>query len=395
MPESASSSPSADRFYDGFGGKKKFFPLFFVSFYESCQLYREAGWNACREWEFIMSKVRAAIIGASGYAGEELIRLLIRHPEVDLRVITSRKEAGKNISDSFPRFGDYELKFSAPDVKAISETCDVAFLALPHGLAAEYAAPLVEAGVKVIDISADFRIRSTAKYKEYYGVDHPAPDFLKKAVYGLPERYRDQIKKADLIACPGCYPTSIILPTAPVLAAGLASPENIIVSADSGVTGAGRKVDLPYIFPECNESVRAYGIVRHRHLPEIEQELAVAAGVGELAMNFIPHLVPVNRGIFSTIIVKAAAGCTMDAVAEAYEKAYGAERFVRVLPKGKLPDTKHVTMTNSCEIGFVLDDHTGNLILCSVIDNLTKGASGQAVQNLNIRFGLDEAAGLL
>ena len=249
--------------------------------------------------------------------------------------------------------------------------------------------------MKVIDISADFRIRSTAKYKEYYGVDHPAPDFLKKAVYGLPERYRDQIKKADLIACPGCYPTSIILPTAPVLAAGLASPENIIVSADSGVTGAGRKVDLPYIFPECNESVRAYGIVRHRHLPEIEQELAVAAGVGELAMNFIPHLVPVNRGIFSTIIVKAAAGCTMDAVAEAYEKAYGAERFVRVLPKGKLPDTKHVTMTNSCEIGFVLDDHTGNLILCSVIDNLTKGASGQAVQNLNIRFGLDEAAGLL
>ena len=255
-----------------------------------------------------MSKVRAAIIGASGYAGEELIRLLIRHPEVDLRVITSRKEAGKNISDIFPRFGDYELKFSAPDVKAISETCDVAFLALPHGLAAEYAAPLVDAGVKVIDISADFRIRSTAKYKEYYGVDHPAPDFLKKAVYGLPERYRDQIRKADLIACPGCYPTSIILPTAPVLAAGLASPENIIVSADSGVTGAGRKVDLPYIFPECNESVRAYGIVRHRHLPEIEQELAAAAGVGELAMNFIPHLVPVNRGIFSTIIVKATAG---------------------------------------------------------------------------------------
>lgn len=342
-----------------------------------------------------MGQIRAAIIGASGYSGEELIRLLIRHPQVDLKIITSRKEAGKNISEIFPRFADSSLKFSAPDVAEIARTCDVAFLALPHGLAAEYAIPLIESGVKVIDISADFRIRSTAKYQEYYGCEHPSPELLKKAVYGLPERYRDQICNADLIACPGCYPTSIILPTSALLAAGLISPENIIVSSDSGVSGAGRKVDLAYIFPECNESVRAYGVVRHRHLPEIEQELAVAAGVDSLAMNFIPHLVPVNRGIFSTIIVRPTAAFSMEAAAQAYEKAYGNERFVRVLPAGKLPDTKHVTLTNSCEIGYVFDEHTGNLIICSVIDNLTKGASGQAVQNMNIRFGLEETAGLL
>lgn len=342
-----------------------------------------------------MAPVRAAIIGASGYSGEELIRLLLRHPGVELKIITSRKEAGKNISAIFPRFADSSLCFTAPDVAEIARTCDVAFLALPHGLAAEYAIPLIESGIKVIDISADFRIRSTAKYKEYYGADHPSPELLKKAVYGLPERYREQIRKADLIACPGCYPTSIILPTAPLLAAGLVSPENIIVSSDSGVSGAGRKVDLAYIFPECNESVRAYGVVRHRHLPEIEQELAVAAGVDSLAMNFIPHLVPTNRGIFSTIILRPTAKFSAEAAAEAYDKAYGKERFVRVLAAGKLPDTKHVTLTNSCEIGYVYDDHTGNLIVCSVIDNLTKGASGQAVQDMNIRFGLEESSGLL
>lgn len=342
-----------------------------------------------------MASVRAAIIGASGYSGEELIRLLIRHPSVDLRIITSRKEAGKSISAVFPRFADSSLCFTAPDVAEIARSCDVAFLALPHGLAAEYAIPLIESGIKVIDISADFRIRSTAKYKEYYGADHPSPELLKKAVYGLPERYREKIRTANLIACPGCYPTSIILPSAPLLAEGLVSPENIIVSSDSGVSGAGRKVDLAYIFPECNESVRAYGVVRHRHLPEIEQELAAAAGIESLAMNFIPHLVPANRGIFSTIVFRPTGKFSPEAAAQAYQKAYGNERFVRVLSEGKLPDTKHVTLTNSCEIGYVYDDHTGNLIVCSVIDNLTKGASGQAVQNMNILFGLDEAQGLL
>lgn len=342
-----------------------------------------------------MGKVRAAIVGASGYSGEELIRLLSRHPLVDLRVITSRQSAGKDISEVFPRFAGSGLKFSAPDVAQIAKECDVAFLALPHGLASEFAIPLIESGVKVIDISADFRLKSTAKYKQYYKEDHPSPELLKKAVYGLPERYRSAIKSADLIACPGCYPTSIILPTSALLAAGLVSPENIIVASMSGVSGAGRKVDLAYIFPECNESVRAYAITGHRHLPEIEQELAAAAGIDEVAMNFIPHLVPVNRGINSTIILNPLPGCTAEAVEEAYNKAYANEKFVRVLPKGKLPDTKHVTLTNVCEFGFVMDSHTGKLIVCSAIDNLTKGASGQAVQCMNIRFGLAETDGLL
>lgn len=342
-----------------------------------------------------MGKVRAAIVGASGYSGEELIRLLSRHPLVDLRVITSRQSAGKDISEVFPRFAGSGLKFSAPDVAQIAKECDVAFLALPHGLASEFAIPLIESGVKVIDISADFRLKSTAKYKQYYKEDHPSPELLKKAVYGLPERYRSAIKSASLIACPGCYPTSIILPTSALLAAGLVSPENIIVASMSGVSGAGRKVELPYIFPECNESVRAYAITGHRHLPEIEQELAAAAGIDEVAMNFIPHLVPVNRGINSTIILNPLPGCTVEAVEEVYNKAYANEKFVHVLSKGKLPDTKHVTLTNVCEFGFVMDSHTGKLIVCSAIDNLTKGASGQAVQCMNIRFGLAETDGLL
>lgn len=341
-----------------------------------------------------MSKIRVAIVGASGYAGEELIRILLRHPEVELKIITSRSNAGKPVSDVFPKFYGVPLEFSAPDVDQIAAECDAAFLALPHGLASEYAMPLIEKGVRVFDISADFRLKSTEKYQEYYGKPHPSPELLKEAVYGQPERYREQIRNARFIACPGCYPTSIILAAAPLLQAGLVKPENIIVASMSGVSGAGRKVDLAYIFPECNESIRAYGAVGHRHLPEIEQELAFAAGVPELSINFIPHLVPMNRGINSTIILKPTDAFSLEAVTEVYEKFYGAERYVKVLPAGKLPDTKHVFMTNSCEIGYAYDKHTGNLIVCSCIDNLTKGASGQAVQAMNIRFGISESAGL-
>ena len=342
-----------------------------------------------------MDKVRVAIVGAAGYAGEELLRLLSRHPYADIRVITSRQNAGKDIAEIFPRLAGTGLHFSMPDVEAIASGCDAAFLALPHGLAHEFAEPFINAGLTVIDISADFRLRSLEQYKKYYKIDHPAPGLLSDAVYGLPERYREQIRKAKLIACPSCYVTSILLPTTAILAAKLASPEGIVACSMSGVTGAGRKVDLPYIFPECNESVRAYGVAGHRHLPEIEQELAVAAGLPALRMNFIPHLVPTNRGIQSTVILDAAEGCTEEAVAEAFEKAYGNERFVRVLPAGKLPDTKHVTLTNCCEIGFKLDPHTGKLLLFSCIDNLTKGASGQAVQDFNIRFGFPEETALV
>ena len=342
-----------------------------------------------------MKKIRAAIVGAAGYAGEELLRILTRHPSVEIKIITSRQQCGKNIAEVFPRLAGTDLVFSMPDVPAILASCDVAFLALPHGLAAEYAAPLIRGGVPVIDISADFRLRSLEKYKEYYKVDHPAPDMLKQAVYGLPERYREDIRKSDLIACPGCYVTSVLLPATALLKAGLVSPENIIVASLSGVTGAGRKVDLPYIFPECNESMRAYSVTAHRHLPEMEQELAVAAGVPEVRINFVPHLVPLNRGINSTIFLTPTSKFSDEAVEQAYREQYGDAPFIRFLGKGKMPDTKHVTMTNFCEFGYTFDKHTNRVVLCSCIDNLTKGASGQAVQNMNIRFGLPETEGLL
>ncbi|OPZ31468.1 MAG: N-acetyl-gamma-glutamyl-phosphate reductase [Lentisphaerae bacterium ADurb.BinA184] len=341
-----------------------------------------------------MEKMRVAILGASGYSGEELLRLLLRHAGVEVTCITSRQNAGEPVGRVFPRFAESALRFVAPDVARIAACADVAFLALPHGTASEYAMPLLEAGVKVIDISADFRLRDAAVYKKYYKEEHPSPALLKTAVYGLPERYRAAIRGARLIACPGCYPTSIILPAAAVLAAGLVETGGIVAASLSGVSGAGRKVDLPYIFPECNESVRPYAVTGHRHLPEIEQELAAAAGIPALAMNFLPHLVPVNRGIHSTIVLQPKAGLAVEQVTAAMQAAYAAEPFVRLLGPGGLADTKHVTYTNMCEIGWTLDAHTGRLILSSAIDNLTKGASGQAVQCMNILCGFEEGCGL-
>ncbi len=341
-----------------------------------------------------MNKANVAIIGASGYSGEELVRLLLRHPHAELTCVTSRQYAGEPLGSVFPRYAEAPLTFCNPDVDEIASKADVAFLALPHGLASDYALPLLERGLRVIDISADFRLRDLEQYKRYYNADHPAPELMAKTVYGLPERYRSQLAGASLVACPGCYPTSIILPTAPLLAAGLVETDKIAVTSMSGVTGAGRKVDLPYIFPECNESVRPYAVTGHRHLPEIEQELAAAAGAGQLAITFIPHLLPVSRGIHSTILLNARPGTTVAAVGEALYRAYADEPFVRVLPHGKLADTKHVTLTNMCEIGFALDERTQRVIISSAIDNLTKGASGQAVQCMNIACGFPETAGL-
>ena len=338
--------------------------------------------------------IKAAIIGASGYSGEELLRILLKHPEVEVSCITSRQYAGQPIGDVFPRFAESSLKFSSPSIEGISETSEVVFLALPHGVAAEFAVPLVEAGLKVIDISADFRLKSEAKYLEYYNAEHPAPALMAASVYGAPERKRDQIAEANLVACPGCYPTSIVLPLYPLLKEGLVSTEGIIASSMSGVSGAGRKVAVDFIFPECNESVRPYGVVGHRHTPEIEQELAESAGIGEVKINFIPHLVPVNRGIHSTIIASIEEGVTPEEIQACWQEFYADEPFVRVLAPGKLADTKHVTYTNICEIAFAFDSRTGKVILSSAIDNLTKGASGQAVQCMNIMFGLAEDSGL-
>ncbi|NLG13354.1 MAG: N-acetyl-gamma-glutamyl-phosphate reductase [Lentisphaerae bacterium] len=337
---------------------------------------------------------RVAIVGASGYAGEELLRILLKHPNVTITCITSRQNAGRQIGEFFPRFVEADLAFSTPDADDIAAKADIAFLALPHGLAAEFAEPLVNKGIKVIDISADFRLRDTDIYKQYYKNDHPAPALLHKAVYGLPELYRGQLKSAQLVACAGCYVTSVLLPMTAMLKAGIIETNAIEAISLSGVTGAGRKVDLPYIYPECNESMRPYAVTGHRHLPEMEQELAIAAGVDKLKINFIPHLIPVNRGIHSTILAYAKQGVDDEVALDCLNQTYKNEPFVRILKKGQLADTKHVTMTNFCEIGCAYDKRTNRIIVSSVIDNLTKGASGQAVQIMNIICGYDETTGL-
>jgi len=336
-----------------------------------------------------MKKIKAAIVGASGYSGQELIRLLLRHPHVELTQFTSRQYAGKAVADVFPRFrGQVKATFTEPDVNRID--ADAVFLALPHGLAAEFAPRLLQKGVKVLDLSADFRLKSAAAYKEYYEQDHPAPELLKKSVYGLPEIHRNEIRGAALVACPGCYPTSIILGIAPALKSGLAKADGIIASSLSGVSGAGRKVADEYLFTECNESARAYAIPRHRHLGEIEQEVSLLAGTS-VAISFTPHLIPLNRGIVSTIYLSLA-GKADDALA-VYRDFYEGEAFVRVTPS--LPDTKIVEMTNFCDISVRTDSHTNRLIVVSAIDNLTKGAAGQAVQCLNLVCGYEETTGLL
>jgi N-acetyl-gamma-glutamyl-phosphate reductase len=336
-----------------------------------------------------MQKISVAVIGASGYSGQELVRLLLRHPRVQITQFTSRQYKDKAVAEVFPRFrGQVNATFIEPSPEAI--TADVAFLALPHGVAAEFAIPLVKKGVKVLDLSADFRLRSPAVYKEFYGHDHPAPDLLAQAVYGLPELHRDQIKKASLVGCAGCYPTSILLGLAPALRHKLIDPASIIVSSMSGVSGAGRKVADEYLFTECNESARAYGIPKHRHLSEIEQELSRMAGQ-PVVINFIPHLIPLNRGIESTIVANLAGPC--DNPLAIYRDHYKAETFVRVTDS--LPDTKNVEATNFCDISVRTDPRTNRLIVSSAEDNLTKGAAGQAVQCMNLVCGYEETLGLL
>ena len=248
-------------------------------------------------------------MGASGYSGEELVRLLLSHPHAELAAVTSRQYAGQTLAQVFPKFAHHPrakaLRFSEPKAELLAKQAQIVFLALPHGVAAEFAVPLLQLGCQVIDLSADFRVKSAAVYKDFYAHDHPAPELLAQAVYGLPEVYRDQIKKASLIASPGCYPTSILLPTVPLLKAGLVQPTGIIADSLSGVSGAGRKAELDYLFVECNESVRPYGIPKHRHLSEIEQELSLAAGT-QVMIQFTPHLIPVNRGILTTLYLTPA-----------------------------------------------------------------------------------------
>lgn len=333
------------------------------------------------------------------------MRLLLAHAGADLTAVTSRQYAGQTLAQIFPKFSHYPkaktLRFTEPNAELLAKSAEIVFLALPHGVAAEFAVPLLNLGCKVIDLSADFRIRKPEVYKEFYAHEHPAPELLAKAVYGLPEAYRAQVKSATLVACPGCYPTSILLPTLPLLRAKLIEPVGIIADSMSGVSGAGRKVELDYLFAECNESVRPYGVPKHRHLSEIEQELSVAAGV-EVTMQFTPHLIPVNRGILTTLYLeptaayKTAEGIAKfnDAVAECYRKAYANEPFIRIVEGKALPDTKNVVGTNFLELAWRVDARTRRLIAMSAEDNIVKGTAGQAIQCFNIMTGLDETTGL-
>jgi N-acetyl-gamma-glutamyl-phosphate reductase len=351
-------------------------------------------------------KVTVGIVGASGYSGEELVRLLLSHPQVELAAITSRQYAGKALAEVFPKFAHdpraKTLRFSEPNANLLAKQARLVFLALPHGVAAEFAVPLLKLGCRVIDLSADFRVKSPAVYKDFYAHEHPAPELLSKAVYGLPEIYRAEIRKAGLIASPGCYPTSILLPVMPLLKAGLVKSTGIIADSLSGVSGAGRKAELDFLFVECNESIRPYGLPKHRHLSEIEQELSLAAGTG-VTIQFTPHLVPVNRGILTTLYLAPekhfadAKGMRKleEQIAACYRAAYGKEPFVRLLDDKALPDTKNVIGTNMIEIAWRLDPRTGRLIVMSAEDNLLKGASGQAVQSMNILCGFPETVGLL
>jgi len=345
--------------------------------------------------------VKVAIVGASGYAGEDLVRLLLGHPQADLVAVTSRQYAGQTLAQIFPKFSHFAkartLRFSEPNAELLAKEAEVVFLALPHGVAAEYAVPLLQNGASVIDLSADFRLKDAAVYKEFYAHEHPAPDLLAKSVYGLAEIYREEIRKADFIACPGCYPTSILLPIIPLLRAKLIKPESIIAEAMSGVTGAGRKVEVDYLFAECNESVRPYGIPKHRHLSELEQEASIASGT-QVTMQFTPHLIPVNRGILTTLYLEPTEKVTEDfgkKVTKTYADAYGNDVFVRLLEGKALPDTKNVVGTNFIEIAWRTDPRTGRLIVMSAEDNIVKGTSGQAIQCFNIMNGFPETAGLI
>lgn len=338
-------------------------------------------------------KIPCAIIGASGYTGEELVRLAAGHPGIEITALTSRQWAGKSAEECFPQLQHPALPtFEDGDAEAVCDRADVFFLALPHGVAAEYAVPLRRAGKTVIDLSADFRLTDPAVYESTYGKPHPAPALLQEAVYGLVEWQRSDLATADLIACPGCYPTSVQLPLIPLLKAGLIGDGDIIVTAYSGISGAGKRQDQFYSFAERAESMTAYGLPFHRHLPEMEQELSTHAGYG-VTLHFAPHLAPLIRGMLTTISVPLESG--FNELSQCLVEAYAGEPFVSVLPPdGAFPDTRMTRGSNRACITAKPDARNGRAWLVSSIDNLGKGAAGQAIQAFNIRFGFPETSGL-
>ncbi len=339
-----------------------------------------------------MSKIKVGIVGGTGYTGVELLRLLATHSSAEVTAITSRSEAGMSVAELFPSLrGFYDnLCFSVPDDDVLAE-CDVVFFATPHGVAMSSMPSLIARGVRVIDLSADFRIKDVALWERWYGQPHTCPDLVEMAVYGLPEMNREQIKTAQLVAAPGCYPTSVQLGLMPLLKAGLIDPTRLIANSASGVSGAGRQGKIDNIFAEVSDSFKAYGVAGHRHLPEIEQGLALMSG-GPVNLTFVPHLLPTIRGIHSTMYADLR-GEAADLQA-LFEDTYRNEPFVDVMPAGSCPQTRSVKGANICRLAVHQPQGRNTVVVLAVIDNLVKGASGQAVQIMNIMLDLDEKDGL-
>ncbi|MDD2685441.1 MAG: N-acetyl-gamma-glutamyl-phosphate reductase [Gallionella sp.] len=334
--------------------------------------------------------IKVGIVGGTGYTGVELLRLLAAHPNVALQVITSRADAGTPVNQMFPSLRGYvDIPFTHPD-QANLESCDVVFFATPNGIAMQQTRQLLDAGVKVIDLAADFRIKDVAEWEKWYGMTHACPDLVAEAVYGLPEINREQIKTARLIANPGCYPTAVQLGFIPLLEAGVIEVGGLIADAKSGVSGAGRKAEIPALFSEAGDNFKAYGVAGHRHLPEIKQGLSNVVG-NPVGLTFVPHLTPMIRGIHATLYGKLTRDVDLQAL---FETRYANEPFVDVMPSGSHPETRSVRGANRCRIAIHRPQGGDTVVVLSVIDNLVKGAAGQAVQNMNILFGIDESTAL-
>lgn len=334
--------------------------------------------------------IRIGIVGGTGYTGVELLRLLAQHPQAEIVAITSRGDAGTAVSGMFPSLrGRVDLRFEDP-AKANLLACDVVFFATPNGIAMQQAPALLEAGVRVIDLAADFRIKDVAEWEKWYGMTHACPEWVDKAVYGLPEMNREQIRSARLVANPGCYPTAVQLGFMPLLKSGLLETSSLIADAKSGVSGAGRKAETHIMFAEASDNFKAYGVSGHRHLPEIRQGLGMMSGAS-VGLTFVPHLTPIIRGIHATLYGRIKSEADFQGL---FERAYANEPFVDVLPDKSHPETRSVRSANICRIAIHRPQGGDTLVILSVIDNLVKGAAGQAVQNMNLMFGLDESTGL-
>jgi len=337
-----------------------------------------------------MSKIKVGIVGGTGYTGVELLRLLALHPNAELTVITSRGEAGLPVADMFPSLRGYvNLKFSDPAQVDLSG-CDVVFFATPNGIAMQQTRELLAKGVRVIDLAADFRIKDVATWEKWYGMEHACPELVAEAVYGLPEINREKIKQAKLVANPGCYPTAVQLGFMPLLESGAIDPSYLIADAKSGVSGAGRKAEVHALLAEAGDNFKAYGVAGHRHLPEISQGLKAMANK-DVGLTFTPHLLPMIRGIHATLYAKLTKQVDLQKL---FEERYANELFVDVLPKGSHPETRSVRGSNQCRIAVHQPQGGDTVVILSVIDNLVKGAAGQAVQNMNIMFGFNETTGL-